>query len=83
MNVLELLAVGIPSVISPEDFQSWPELESSVMISTNDWSDEADLESQVSRLCNITENELKAEVERLLPIISISNHINRVVGRMN
>ena len=83
MNVLELLAVGIPSVISPEGFQSWPELESSVMISTNDWSDEADLESQVSRLCNITENELKAEVERLLPIISISNHIDRVAGRMN
>jgi glycosyltransferase involved in cell wall biosynthesis len=82
MNVLELLAVGIPSVISPEGFQSWPELESSVMISTNDWSDEADLESHVSRLCNLTEIELKAEVERLLPVISISNHIDRVVGRM-
>jgi hypothetical protein len=71
MNVLELLAVGIPSVISPEGFQSWPELEGSMMISTNDWSDEVDLETQVLRLCNLTEVEVSAEVNRLLPVISI------------
>ncbi len=83
MNVLELLAVGIPSVISPEGFQSWPELESSMMISTNDWSDELDLETQVRRLCNLTETDVTAEVKRLLPVISISNHIDRVVERMS
>jgi glycosyltransferase involved in cell wall biosynthesis len=82
VNVLELLAVGIPSVISPEGFQSWPELEGSMMILTNDWSDEVDLETQVLRLCNLTEAEVSAEVNRLLPVISISNHIDRVVGRM-
>ncbi len=82
MNVLELLAVGIPSIISPEGFLSWPELEHSLMISTNDWADEAILESSMRRLCNLSEDEVELEVQKLLPVISISNHIDRVMARL-
>lgn len=81
MNVLELLVVGIPSIISPESFLSWPELENSAMVLTNNWTDEEELETQVRNLCKLSESNVQAEIERLLPIISISNHIERVVGR--
>ena len=82
MNVLELLAVGIPSVISPEGFLSWPELEHSLMISTNDWTDEVILESSVRSLSNLSGDEVELEVQKLLPVISISSHIDRVLARL-
>lgn len=82
MNVLELLAVGIPSVISPEGFQSWPELEHSPMITTSSWSEEANLESTVTKLSNLSKEEIENEVERISSIISISSHVDRILTRI-
>lgn len=82
MNVLELLAVGIPSIISPEGFLSWPELEHSVMIATNDWTNERVLESSMRSLSALPENVVELEVQKLLPVISISGHIDRVMSRL-
>jgi hypothetical protein len=82
MNVLELLAVGIPSVISPEGFQSWPELEHSPMISTSSWSEEANLEATVTKLSNLSKKEIENEVERFASLISISSHVDRILTRI-
>jgi len=79
MNVLELLAVGVPSVISPEGFLSWPELEYSILIKTFDWQNTGTLEEVVSDLSLMSRDAVKSEVERLLPVISISSHVDCII----
>ena len=79
MNVLELLAVGVPSVISPEGFLSWPELEYSILIKTFDWQNTGALEEVVSDLSLISRDHIRSEVERLLPVISISSHVDCII----
>jgi len=82
MNVLELLAVGVPSIISPEEFLSWPELENSSLISVNDWLNDEVLHSLVCDLGSLSETEIEREVNRLIPAISISTHIDRVMSNL-
>jgi hypothetical protein len=82
MNVLELLAVGVPSIISPEEFLSCPELENSSLISVNDWLNDEVLHSLVRDLGSLSETEIEREVNRLIPAISISTHIDRVMSNL-
>ncbi len=79
MNVLEFLAVGVPSIISPESFESWPELESSVLVRTVDWTDKEALFSLWAELSSLNASTVQKEVERLIPTISISSHVNQIV----
>jgi hypothetical protein len=79
MNVLEFLAVGVPSIISLESFESWPELESSVLVRTVDWRDKESLFSLWGELSSLNASTVQKEVERLIPTISISSHIDRIV----
>lgn len=82
MNVLELLAVGIPSIISPEGFMSWPELEKSPLIATNSWIEDSQLESSVRELSTLPTELINKEIKKLIPTISISNHIDRIYQRL-
>lgn len=79
MNVLEFLAVGVPSIISSESFESWPELESSVLVRTVDWADKEALFSLWAELSSLNPSTILKEVERLVPIISITSHVDRIV----
>jgi hypothetical protein len=38
MNVLEMISQGIPSLISKEGFESWPELQDSELVKVVDWN---------------------------------------------
>jgi hypothetical protein len=74
MNVLEFLAHGVPTMISKEGFESWPKLASSPMVRICDW-ESADEEIRFIReIESLTEAEIKNEILRITPSISIKTH---------
>lgn len=83
MNVLELLAVGVPSIISPENFDSWPELKNSLLVRTVDWANRKELYSLWADLSSLESERIHAEVEKLIPVISISSHVDQIVKDLN
>jgi hypothetical protein len=83
MNVLEFLALGVPSLISAEGFESWPELEKSVLIETCNWSDSVEVENKLNKLLSINEPSARAESLKLREFISIEQHIMNVVSNMS
>lgn len=83
MNVLEFLAVGVPNIISPESFDSWPELQNSVLVRTVDWSDKEKLYRVWTELSSLDLSTVQKEVERLKPTISISSHVDRIFKDLN
>jgi len=78
LNVLEFLALGIPSLISEESFETYPELMNSILISTCQWNSPKDIEDKISTLVNLDHNEkIKASIA-LRQIISIDKHIDLI-----
>jgi hypothetical protein len=47
MNVLEMISLGIPSLISSEGFESWPEFKGSVLVRVVDWSNDLEIKQVV------------------------------------
>lgn len=82
MNVLESIALGIPSLISFEQFSSWPELANSILVQTTDW-DMFDVEKKVKAIVQIPSIELLDEAKKLERVISIENHVDRIVKFLN
>lgn len=82
MNVLECIAVGIPSLISREDFWSWPELENSVFVQIADWKD-SNLKDKIKAMSEIADQELESERLKLLPAIGIETHVSNLVRYFN
>lgn len=78
LNVLECLAVGVPSLISEEDFLSWPELKDSPLVVTTDWSIK-DVQDKIEAFCMLSKSIKREEQTRVLPIISIESHIKRIL----
>jgi len=78
LNVLECLAVGVPSLISEEDFLSWPELKDSPLVVTTDWSIK-DVQNKIDAFYMLSKSAKREEQTRVLPIISIESHIKRIL----
>ena len=76
INVLECIALGIPSIISYDNFDGWPELRTTVLCVTTDWQ-RSDLTSKIDRLSAMKISTLRAESERLISVVSIENHCLR------
>jgi hypothetical protein len=57
MNVLECLALGIPSLISEENFESWPELINYPLVLTSNWKNISDSIAKIRILESIPLNE--------------------------
>jgi len=75
LNVLEFLALGIPSLISKESFETYPELKNSVLISTCEWNNPNDIKNKLSTLLNLDPSEkIQASID-LRQTISIDRHI--------
>jgi hypothetical protein len=74
LNVLELLALGVPSMISKEGLESWPELASSPMVRICDWESADEVIRLIREIESLTEAEIKNEVLRITPSISIETH---------
>jgi len=74
INVLEFLALGIPSMISKEGFESWPELSESLLVCVCDWKSNTDINNHIEKLELITTEQVEEELQRILPFISIEAH---------
>lgn len=77
-NVLECIFLGIPSLISEEKFETWPEFEGSILCHTTTW-DEDDVISKVSEIMKLPVADLNNEKVRLRSIISIEDHCARIL----
>lgn len=82
MNVLEFLALGVPSLISIEGFQSWPELEKSVLIETCNWFNTLEVDKKANKLLNVDEASARDESLKLRESISIERHVTNLVTQM-
>ena len=78
LNVLESIALGIPSLISIEEFWSWPELSNSTLVWTTDWSD-VDVQDKIRSIELIPREEFLRESQRMKHIISIEKHVDRLI----
>jgi hypothetical protein len=82
MNVLELLALGVPSLISIEGFESWPELQKSVLIETCDWSNPIEVDNKMNKLFNVDQATARDESTKIRDSISIERHVANLVSQM-
>jgi len=82
MNVLEFLALGVPSLISKEGFESWPELEKSVLIETCNWLNSIEVDDKLNKLLNVDETSARDESLKLRESISIERHVTNLVSQM-
>ena len=82
MNVLEYLALGVPSLISKEGFESWPELKKSVLIETCNWFDSKEVDDKLNKLLNVDETRARAESLKLRQYITIDRHVTNLVSQM-
>lgn len=81
MNVLEMIACGIPSLISEEGFESWPELRDSLLVQVVNWDSKIEVDEAITRALNLSIEERRVATEKLLNTISIEQHVNRIVER--
>ncbi len=82
MNVLEMISQGIPSLISKEGFESWPELQESVLVKVVDWTNTDEVLRSIEFSRNLSSKIRRQEFEKLSGAISIENHCRRLVSLM-
>ena len=78
LNVLESMALGIPSLISHEELWSWPELENSKLIWMTDWS-VPDVQAKIDEIVKMPNSVFLEEAQVLERIFSIEEHIERII----
>lgn len=81
LNVLEFLVLGIPSLISIESFETYPELKESILISTCDWSNQEDIINKVNSMVTLDIEEIIRESVKLRKVVSIDNHLSVILDR--
>jgi glycosyltransferase involved in cell wall biosynthesis len=82
LNVLEFLALGIPSIISEDNFQTFPELENSELIKIYDWKRLEELPGLIKNLTSLPLNNRKILAKNLLPYISIDPHMRTILDEI-
>ena len=78
LNVLESIALGVPSLISIEAFWSWPELSDSNLVWTTDWSD-SDVKEKIRKILQIPVGDLLKEAKKVEDAISIESHVESLI----
>ncbi len=79
LNVLEFLALGVPSLISQESFLTFPELQDSLLIYIVDWESLSDVKISFEKAKSLETKDRMKEAERLSAAVSIERHMNRIV----
>ena len=77
MNVLECLAVGIPSLISHDDFETWPEFKGSPLVRTVDWQDQSESLRIIKQFVSLSNEAKKENFIVVENAISIATHVNQ------
>jgi glycosyltransferase involved in cell wall biosynthesis len=78
LNVLECLALGIPSIISSENFETWPELDNSNGVYLTDWN-LPDVGELIRALVKNIEISEKLAGNSFREFIGIDSHIIRML----
>jgi hypothetical protein len=78
MNVLECVALGIPSLISKENFDSYPEFRDSILCKVVDWNDKESVKEKIIDLRKTPHEVFLEEARRLRTVISIDQHCMRL-----
>jgi glycosyltransferase involved in cell wall biosynthesis len=82
MNVLEMISQGIPSLISREGFESWPELRATELVKVVDWNNPEEVSITVAAATSLSKESRECEFEKLAEVISIENHCSRLANLM-
>ena len=80
LNVLEFLVLGVPSLISKEDFLTFPELRNCELIKTSDWNDLEEIEQDIIVLNSNRESGQSWLTEENLTLISNKEHIDEILS---
>jgi hypothetical protein len=81
MNVLECAALGIPSIISRDNFSTWPDLEQATLVQTTDWSIR-DVTDKITHLFDEGSIIEVNELNHIRKAVSIEGHIYRLRARL-
>lgn len=73
LNVLECVALGIPSIISIEGFETWPEFRKSILVNTSTWKKE-EVKRTLDSLSSTPRSSFIQESQKFLGSISIERH---------
>ena len=82
MNVLEMISQGIPSLISKEGFESWPELRDTELLKIVEWKNSEEVSMAIAAATTLSPELRKSEFNKLAEIISIENHCRRLSNLM-
>lgn len=82
MNVLEMISQGIPSLISKEGFESWPELQDTELVKIVDWNNVEEVLRTIESSRKLSSQRRREEFEKLSQSISIEDHCRRLVNLM-
>jgi len=82
MNVLEMISQGIPSLISKEGFESWPELQKTELVKVVDWNNTEEVLRTIESSRKLSSESRREEFRKLSEAISIEDHCRRLVKLM-
>lgn len=80
LNVLEFLVLGVPSLISKEDFLTFPELKACDLIKTSDWNNLEEVEQNLVILNSKKDSGQSWLSEENLTLISNKEHIDEILS---
>ena len=80
MNVIECLAVGIPSLISFDEFITWPEFRTSPLIKIVNWKNEEEVVDNIQQMIALGRKKILEKSFDLKNIISIKKHVDIILS---
>jgi glycosyltransferase involved in cell wall biosynthesis len=80
LNVLEFIALGIPSVISTDSFQTFPELQNLELLLTNNWHDLNDIKFTIEKLLSVPLKVRRQMAKDFYDVISIESHMKTILN---
>lgn len=81
-NVLECLFSGIPSVMSHENFETWPELRDSPLIFCCTW-EPGNIDEMLRKALRVSYEDRIKEANRVKQLLSIDAHMNRIISSID
>lgn len=79
MNVLEFIALGVPSIISNEGYESWPEIKGNPIVQVCNWDNEMEIKNIVKSIFNMSKEDKINSTAKLREIISIDSHVKNLI----
>ena len=76
LNVLEMAAIGIPSVVTEEGCETWPELQNNAFVLETSWEDLESVGVAILKFLSVQNNFRTEEIRK---IIDIANHCNQLL----